>query len=262
MENYWQKQELDKPLFEDLLWSRPESKKTAGKLLIIGGNIHSFAAVGQAFEDATKAGAGSIRTIMPDSLQKTVSKLLPEADFAASTPSGSFSQKALVEWLDSSAWADHVLMAGDLGRNSETAIVLEKFAAKYNGQLTITKDAIDYFTKNPKDLLARSKTTLVVNIAQLQQIASHSGSPTAFTFDMSLVQMVERLSQFTTEHYTNVMIKHLDTLYVSVNGQVSTTRTDLKDEDSWRIPIAASAAVWWLQNPTKPFEALTTSVVG
>lgn len=261
MEDYWHKQTVDKPLYEDLLWSRPESKNTAGKLLIIGGNVHSFAAVGQAFEVATKAGAGSLRIVMPDSLQKTVGKLLPEADFATSTPSGSFSQKALAEWLEASAWADLVLIAGDLGRNSETAIVLEKFIEKYNGQLNITKDGIDYFIKSPKSLLSRPQTTLIVTMAQLQQMTNNSSSPLAFTFDIDLLQLVKKLHQFTTEHPANIIIKHLDTLLVATNGQVSTTKTNLKEEDSWRIAVATKASVWWLQNPSKAFEALSTSII-
>src|SRR3989344_1032892 len=101
MENtYWHKQAKDKPLFEDLLWSRPENKARAGKLLIIGGNAHTFAAPAAAFVSAAKAGAGSVRALMPDKLKKTIGSSLAEAQFAPSTPSGSFSRKALVDALE------------------------------------------------------------------------------------------------------------------------------------------------------------------
>lgn len=261
MENtYWHKQSSDKPLFPDLLWSRPESKQAAGKLLIIGGNIHSFAAVGQAYQAAQATGAGSIRVGMPDSLQKTVSKLLPEADFAASTPSGSFSQLALAELLEQSAWADGVLLAGDFGRNSETAIVLEKFIDKYKGQLTLTKDSVDYFSRMPNTVVERQQTCLVLTIAQLQLIATSAKFTNPFTFDMDLLRLVERLHLFTGRFKPNLVLKHLDTLFVAVDGQVSTTKTSLDDEDSWRIATAAQAAVWWLQNPNKSFEALTSAI--
>jgi NAD(P)H-hydrate repair Nnr-like enzyme with NAD(P)H-hydrate dehydratase domain len=57
MENTnWLKQTSDKPVFPDLLWSRPENRKYAGKLLIIGGNKHGVAAPGIAFSAAQKAG--------------------------------------------------------------------------------------------------------------------------------------------------------------------------------------------------------------
>lgn len=260
-QSYWHKQQAGKPLFPDLLWSRPESKRTAGKLLIIGGNVHSFSAVGQAYQAAIEAGIGTIRIILPDSLQKTVSKLLPEADFAVSTPSGSFGQIALAQFLDQAVWADGVLLAGDFGRNSETSIVLEKFVNKFDGQLVLTKDAVDYFSRMPKAVANRPNTCLIVTMAQLQQIATNLISSVAFTFKLDLLQLVEKLHQFTETYGLNLVLKHLDTLFVAVNGQVSTTATKLKDEDAWRITTAAQAAVWWLQNPAKPFAALTTSLI-
>jgi len=262
MENtYWHKQTTDKPLFPDLLWSRPESKRTAGKLLIIGGNIHSFAAVGQAYQAAKAAGIGSLRIVLPDALQKTVSKLLPEAVFAISTPSGSFGQRALAELLEQASWADGVLLAGDFGRNSETAIVLEKLVSKYQGQLTLTKDSVDYFVRIAQPVANRTNTCLVLTIAQLQLIATSLKFESAFSFDMGLLQLVDMLHQFTSEFGVDVVLKHLDTLLVAVGGQVSTTKTDLKGEDSWRVTTAAQAAVWWLQNPSKTFEALSSSVL-
>lgn len=260
MEDFWIKQPQDKPAFEDLLWSRPESRHTAGKLLIIGGNIHSFAAVGQAYQSAQTTGIGTIRVIMPDSLQKTVSKLLPEAGFAISTPSGSFSQAALGEFLEQADWADAVLIAGDLGRNSETAILLEKFVTKYKGQLILTKDAVDYFSRMPASLIDRPDTCLVLTLAQLQLIASAAKSTEAFTFNLDLIQLIEKLHKFTADSKVNLIIKHLNNMVVAVDGQVSTTKTDLGEEDSWRVSTAARASVWWLQNPSKTFEALTTSL--
>lgn len=259
--NYWRKQLPSQPLFPDLLWSRPESKRTAGKLLIVGGNIHSFSAIGQAYQSAQKAGIGSIRVLLPDALQKTVSKLLPDAFFAPSTPSGSFAQTALEELLTQAVWADAVLLSGDLGRNSETAILLEKFVIKFKGRLVITKDAVDYFSRMPASLLNRPQTCVALTIAQLQLMASASKYPEVFTFNSSMMQIIDKLHNFTTINNINVILKHLDTFYVAVSGQVSTTKTDIKDEESWRVDSASKAAVWWLQNPNKPFEAMTCSLL-
>ncbi len=55
--------------------------------------------------------------------------------------------------LDVGQWADATLLAGDFGRNSETAILLEQFIEKFRVQLVITQDAADYFTKNPTKLV-------------------------------------------------------------------------------------------------------------
>jgi len=257
---YWHKQSASKPLFDDLLWSRPETKAMAGKLLIIGGNAHGFAAAGEAYTTAQTAGVGTVRVLLPDSLQKTVGRVFEAGEYAPSTPSGSFSQKALDECLNLSLWADGVLLVGDLGRNSETAILLEKFVGKYNGRLALTQDAADYFTKLPQNLLKRKDTLLVITMAQLQKIAVNSKFPDVFRFDMNYLKIIEQLHEFTKINEAAIAMKHLNAVFVAVDGQVSTTEVT-QDMEMWRVQTAARAAVWWLQNPAKPFEAITTSIV-
>src|SRR5690606_2345051 len=58
--DYWRRQTPGEPLFPDVLWSRPEQKTTAGKLLVIGGNLHAFAAPAEAYNEAEKAGVGTV----------------------------------------------------------------------------------------------------------------------------------------------------------------------------------------------------------
>lgn len=256
---YWHKQVAGQPLFPDLAWSRPQNRNLAGKLLIVGGNAHGFAAAGEAYAAAVGAGIGTARVLLPDSLQKTVGKVFAAGEYAPSTPSGSFSKKALAELLDLAGWADGLLLAGDFGRNSETAVVLEQAVSKYGGQLTLTKDAIDYFSKMPGALLRRNKTLLVLSFAQLQKLATGARFTKAFTFDMDLLRLVETLHEFTGQYPAAIIVKHLDTIFVSVGGQVSTTKLG-EDIDVWRVRTAAAAAVWWLQNLAKPFEALTVAV--
>lgn len=257
---YWHKQTSGQPLYPDLLWSRPENKRQSGKLLIVGGNAHGFSAAGEAFREATKAGIGTARVLLPDSLQKTVGRVFEAGEYAPSTPSGSFSQKALAEILDMSQWADATLLAGDFGRNSETAILLEQFIVKYSSQLTLTKDAVDYFAKSPESLLARKNTVLVPSFAQLQKLAVGARFNKAFTFDMDFLRLIDNLRDFTSLHQSTLVTKHLQTIFVAKSGQVSTTKL-ITDQEIWRVKTAAHAAVWWLQNPTKPFEALTTSLL-
>lgn len=260
MHDYWHRQTKDKPLFPDLSWSRPENKNQAGKLLIVGGNKFGFAAAGEAYAEAVKAGVGTARVLLPDSLQKTVGRVFEAGEYAPSTQSGSFSQQALTELLAMTGWADATLLAGDLGRNSETAILLEKFIKKYRGGLTATQDAVDYLMKNSLQILNRPDTLLVLSFAQLQKMASDAKFPKPFKFEMDFLHLVEALHEFTETYKASVITLNLGNIFVAVNGQVSTTKT-ATDEKIWRVSTAAHAAVWWLQNPTKSFEALTTSLV-
>ncbi len=260
MENtYWQKQTLNKTLFPDLLWSRPEHKKQAGKLLIVGGNLHGFAAPAEAFNYAFVAGIGTSRVILPDSIKKLVGSMFENGEFVPSTPSGSFSQKALSDLLEHASWADGVLLAGDFGRNSETAILIEKFMDKFAGQITFTKDAADYAISSPGATLEREDTLLILSMAQLQKLGIGIRFKTAFTLNMDLLRLVDTLHIFTSQYSTSVITKHMDQVVVASKGRVSTTKF-AADLSPWRIKTAAYASVWWLQNPSKPFETITTAV--
>lgn len=258
--NYWSRQESNKSLFPELEWSKPENKLHAGKLLVIGGNLQGFSAVATAFTVAEKAGIGMTRLIMPDAIQKSVKAFMPEADFAPSTPSGSFATNSLDIFLENAGWADAVLVAGDLGRNSETAIALETFVSKYDGPLCLTKDAVDYFTESPAGILNREVTVIVASLAQAQKLLMNAKFKTPVTYDMDLMHLVAALHEFTCTHQAHLIVKHHDVIVVAAGGQVSSTKL-AADKDMWRVETAAAATVWWLQHPTKTFEALTTAIV-
>lgn len=258
--SYWHKQTPEEPLFPSLQWSQPENRQFAGKLLIVGGNKYSFAAVSEAYTYATKAGVGVARVLLPDSLRSSVGIVLETGEYAPSTPSGSFSQKAQAELLSMGEWADGVLLAGDFGRNSETAILLEKFIQAYSGQITVTKDALDYFSRTPQKLLQRGETTIVASLSQLQQLARAAHFPTAITFGMDLLRLTESLHTLTELYPVHIVVKHHEQLFVAVNGSVSTTKLDT-DLKLWRVQVAARCAVWWLQNPGKAFQALSVAVL-
>ena len=255
---YWHRQSNEQPLFGDLVWSRPEYQALAGKLLIVGGNAYGFAAPADAYRVAMNSGIGTVRVVLPDALRMVVGRTIEAGEFAPSTPSGSLSLKALETLLAQVTWADSVLLAGDLGRNSETAILLEKLAMHYRGQLVLTKDAADYFTRAPQSLLTRQETLAVLTIAQLQRLAMHAAFTAAFTFEMGLPKLVDTLHSFTESYGIHLIVKHLDHIVVGVGGEVSTTPVPQK-RDYWRVATATRAAVWWLQNPAKPFDALTTA---
>ncbi len=255
-DTYWYKQ--TDTLFEDLLWSRPENKLHAGKLLIIGGNEHNFSAPDAAYEAALKAGAGSVRVLLPDVLKKTIGSVLENCEFAPTNKSGSFARTALDSWLEQASWADCVLIAGDIGHNSETTIVIEEFLHKYSGMLAITEDALDPFMAWPDKLFARHKTLIVPAFGQLQKMWPRLVMNNhMIKYAHGLAKNVELIHEFTQQSPSYIITKHNDDLIVSVGGKVSTTRNT---ESIWRTKTAAQACVWWMQNPSKPFEALTTAI--
>lgn len=256
---YWYKQTKDELLFPELEWSRPENQKQAGKLLIIGGSEHGFNAPAVAYNEAVAAGIGTARVLLPNKLQKTVGLVFEAGEFAPSTPSGSFAQSALDTSIDLTSWSDGVLLAGDLGKNSETAVMIERFIEEYDGQLTIAQDAVNSCADNLYAITKRPNITFVVNLTQLQQILRSSHFEQAITSTMDLMHMVEVLHEFTDRFPCNVILHHQNYALVASNSMVSSTDGDL-EATNWSIKAAAYASVWWLQNPNKTFEALTTAI--
>lgn len=255
----WLKQTSEKRLYPDLEWEKPERKDQAGRLLIIGGNLHGFAAPARAFEIANEQGIGSTRIIMPDSLKRTLGPLWTDAIFTESTPSGSFALKSKDLILQNIMWADGVLLAGDTGRNSETAIMLEEIIKSTNISVAITKDALDYFTQNPDVLLFREKTIIVGSFAQIQKMLARAVKPTVITHSMQLNNIVEALQKSSAEYKAAIVTRINNTFIVAYDGTVSTTHVS-SESDIWRVATAARCAVNVLHYPLKIFESLTDAV--
>jgi hypothetical protein len=258
-QDYWQRQHSDKPLFPDLFWSRPEQRRSSGKLLIIGGHGGSFILVAKAYEAALQAKVGSLRVLLPDKLRRTVDQFFPGAIYARSNISGGFAQSALENFLAESDWADGVLLAGDLGKNSETALVLEKYIQKFEGLLVVSHDALDYWSNSPLPILDRADTALVLNLVQLQQLFIASHSAIAITVGMGLTPLVECLHNFTLLHNANLVIGYEQMIVVASRGRVVSTSKP-KEKPINLIQVASNVSVWWLQNPTKTIETLSCAV--
>lgn len=250
---YWEKQ-TDVPLFPDLMWSRPETARARGKLLIIGGQAQEFAHVAAAYMAAEKAGAGTIRVIMPDSTQK-VTRMLPNMEYAPSNPSGSFSRRALADFLDASQWADHVLIAGDLGKNSETTTILDGYLLKCPAPVTISQNALHSIGLHVSQLLQRP-TTLVLDSRGLQKLATDLELIRPILSGTTRPLLADILHEVTGKVQGAIVAQHGEHWWVSTHGRVSSTPVQQTDI----IVTAAHAAVWTMQHPTKKYESLVSSV--
>jgi len=202
--DYWQRQQPNTPLFPDIVWQKPEQQSLAGKLLIIGGNTHGFAAVAQAYQDAKNAGAGECRVVLPDALKKAIDPLALDCVYVPTNASGGITKDALPPLKAAAAWADALLFIGDAGRNSENY---------------------------PRTLL----------------------------FSMQLTNVVEALHKFTITYPATVVVFHQNQLLVATHGKVSSTPWE-NPMLIWRGSVAAKAAVYAMQFPAQPFQAITTAL--
>jgi NAD(P)H-hydrate repair Nnr-like enzyme with NAD(P)H-hydrate dehydratase domain len=257
--SYWHRQTLDTPLYPDIEWNKPEQRAMAGRLGIIGGNKLGFVGAGEAYSLALAAGVGEARVLLPDVLKKTVPASITDALFAPTTPSGSLSREALSDMKALGQWATGILLIGDAGRNSETAILYEDFVREYQGQLTITRDAFDLLTGTLDIAVERPDTLLVVSFAQAQKLFKSVYYPKILTFSMQLQQLVEALHKFTITYPVTVVTFHQNHLIVAHGGEVTTTPWE-NPMSIWRGAVATHAAAYWLWTPAKPLQAVTASL--
>lgn len=261
MYDYWRKQEPNTPLFPDVEWSKPEQKAHAGRLGIIGGNKLGFAGVAEAYSVAYSAGVGQVKVLLPDSLQKMIPAAWTDVVTAPSTVSGGLAKDALPDVMALASWATMLLLIGDAGRNSETAITYEDLLRNSTLPITITRDAIDLVKNAPEMLVNRPNTLLVLSFAQLQKLFQAVYYPKVLTFSMQLLQLVEAVHKFTITYPITLAVLHKDTLIVAHGGQVTTTPWE-SPMLIWRGTTATRAATYWAWNQGQPLEAVTTSLLG
>jgi len=258
--SYWRKQTPGQPLFPDIEWSKPEQRSHAGRLAVIGGNKLGFSGVAEAYSTALAAGVGEVRVLLPDVLRKTVPPSITDAIFGSTNPSGSLARDALIEMRTIGEWATGVIMIGDAGRNSETAIVYEDFLQTYSGPLTLTRDAVDLIKNSSSTIVERPNTLLVVSFAQLQKLFQSVYYPKILTFSMQLASLVEALHKFTITYPVSIMVLHKEYLVVAHDGSVTATEWQ-NPMAIWRGSVATKATAYWLWNPNMPLEAATASLI-
>lgn len=257
---YWQIQDPAKPLFPDIEWGKPEQRSARGRLGIIGGNKLGFSGVAESYQTALQTGAGEVRVLLPDCLKKTIPATMTDVKFGASNPSGSLAKDALPEALALGHWSSCLLLAGDAGRNSETAIIYSDLLRNYSGPLVITRDAIDLVKNDSEALANRPDTVLILSFAQLQKLFQAVYYPKILTFSMQLMQLVEAVHKFTITYPVTITVLHRDTLIVAHGGEVTTTKWE-NPMAIWRGHTAARAATYLMWTPKQPLEAITASLL-
>jgi hypothetical protein len=258
---YWRTQSSTKPLFPDVEWSKPERRDQSGRLGIIGGNKLGFSGVAESYNVAIDTGVGEVRVLLPDALQKTIPKSISDTIYSPSNPSGGLASDALDDMLTLSSWSNGILLAGDSGRNSETAIVYEKFITKYQGPLTITRDAIDLVKNNAHLIVDRPGTLYVASFAQLQKLLQAVYYPKILTFSMQLNILVETLHKFTITYPVTIATMHKDQIIIASGGQI-VTQDFSEPMRIWRGEIAARMAVYrlWNPDPAKDLASIGASI--
>ncbi|MCL2444581.1 hypothetical protein FWD07_00475 [Candidatus Saccharibacteria bacterium] len=255
---WWRKQEGE-ALFPEIEWNRPEQKSLAGKMAVIGGNGLGFNAVSMGFAAAERIGVGEVRVLMPDVLKKKVPGGAGMI-FAGSNGSGGFGKEALSEMRAVGTWADVSVLVGDLGKNSETAVVVEEFL-DLTGQVVVTRDTVDLVMDAAGKLVEREGTVLVLTMGQVQKLFRAVYYPKMVTFSMQLVNLVEVLHKFTVTYPVGVMTFHQGNLMAAKSGEVVTMKieeTRWSPLTLWSGEVTVRIAAYWAWNPENVMGAIVT----
>lgn len=257
--SYWQKQST--PLYPDLAWNIPERK--TGRVAVIGGNAGGFSSVIRLSEFMSQNFPFStLTTILPDTLRGKLPSL-PNLEFAISTASGSFAKSALLQSAFDTS--DAVLLAGDLSRNSETAIALSNMInPKSTSPLILARDSVDLLAPEAANWLLRPQTFIVASMLQLQKLFRSIYYPRMILLSQPLLPVLETLHKFTLTYPVTLLTLHQDNIIVAQGGQISTTHlvdTEYSPIGLWSGQLATRVLALNLYNPNKAFEATTAAVL-
>lgn len=257
--SYWHKQTT--PLYSDLIWNLPERK--TGNVALIGGNLNNFSSIIRLAEFMQQAlPFQTLTTILPDALRGKL-PALPNLDFGISTSSGSFAKSALLQ--SAFATQDAILLAGDLSKNSETAIALSSMIKPDTTNLIVlTRDAVDLLAPEATNWLTRPQIFVVASMLQLQKLLRAIYYPRMLLLSQPLLPVLETLHKFTLTYPATLLTFHQNNIIVASQGEISTTAladTEYSPIGLWSGQLAARVLALNLYNPHQNFAATTAAVL-
>lgn len=256
--SYWRKQ--TQPLFADLAWNLPEQK--TGSAAVIGGNLQSFSSVVRTAEYLGRHfPLQHITTVLPSSLREKI-PTMENVNFTPSTSSGSFAKSYELErYLTDSSLS---LLAGDLSKNSETAIAFADAVSKSENLLVLTRDSIDLLTPAASQLLNHPRLIIIGSMLQLQKLFRAVYYPRMIMLSQPILPLIETLHKFTLSYPATLVTFHQDQIIVASHGDITTTplaNTNYSPLTLWSGQLAAKIAAFNLFNPTQPLEASSAAIL-
>ncbi|MBI3983876.1 hypothetical protein HY346_01100 [Candidatus Microgenomates bacterium] len=247
-----QRQLPNKPLFADVLWSKPVNRKAAKKLLIVGGHLGNFRQVQSVYTAAIKAGIGEAKVVLPDKLRPALGNH-PDCLFVASTNSGTLAKAALAEIKVYAEASDGLLLGPDLSQNAETITLVEQILLDFKTDICLSSEAIHLMLFNADAISFALNRLLVAPTKLLVKLAAKYRTPVTIRPDGGLLNQVNLLEALGNMVPAAYVLAATDLLVWS-DGQVS--HTALK---TWYEPtLLGYLFTHYLQQPDK-FKGLTTA---
>ncbi|HVQ44864.1 MAG TPA: hypothetical protein VMT30_07960 [Candidatus Saccharimonadia bacterium] len=244
------------PLYPQVLYSRPVTRRAGGRLLVVGGHVGEFSLPTAMHQFATAAGIGECTVIMPETLAKFLGGA-PGTAFAAATPSGSLGGEALGRILELSEEADAVAIGPSLSNNSATAILAERLAAEIQRPLIACDDGLVALRQTLPAVTDNPEALIILTMAELFKLAGALGvainiRPGAGLINkLEIIQNVAAASRAAYAVYgTEIIIAAGAELIVTpINYRLSLTPA----------LFYGALSTFWIQNHAQPAAGLATA---
>jgi NAD(P)H-hydrate repair Nnr-like enzyme with NAD(P)H-hydrate dehydratase domain len=239
--------QTDVPLFPKALYNRPLTRLTAGRLLVIGGQIHEFSQPTAIHQLALAAGLGECRVIMPDAL----ASVLGGANgvyFGASTTSGSLARAALGRILELSEETDATAIGASLTNNSDTTMLIERLLAELKTPLVVFADGLASIGSQLDILSSRPYTLFILTMAEVFKLAGQRGLAIHIRPDGGLVNKVEIINQVAAT-LTGDLVVFGSEIIIACGDHISVTPTNYKLSLQPALYYGVLSS-FWVQNRT------------
>ena len=246
--------QLDKPLYEDILWSRPVRR--TGRILLVGGHRDGFSELQKAYQGFEDAQVSECHLALPDKLSRLVGSL-EGISLLASTPSGSISRDALSELVYLANESDLVSLGPDLSNNSETTLAMQRLIAETRASILIPPQSAEQLLPEAGEWKNKENLLVFLNYKQLYKLASKLAVDATIPLNVTNDAIAEIALAVSKEFSPSIVVMMPDSIIIAVNGKASVTKT--KTDDLGKI--IGLLGTFWLQNESKRYEALTTATL-
>ncbi|HEX7259401.1 MAG TPA: hypothetical protein VF272_00525 [Candidatus Saccharimonadia bacterium] len=248
--------QTDTPLFPDMLWNRPAMKSRGGRLLVLGGQTNEFSLLQAIYQMAETAGIGEVVVAMPDSLRRSAGKA-GYGQFVPASSSGSLGKAALGEIVHLAGEADAVIIGANLTNNAETGMMIESLVRELDSRVIFTEEAFEILQFHPDFITGNPKALVVATMKGLFDLANHHKMPIAIRPNAGVIGKLEILEQIASISKCQYVVFDKE-IMVAAEGELSLTPLNTALSSLPAAPIGI-AATFWVQQPGKPYEALTTA---
>ncbi len=208
--------------FESIAWSRPENKRQASKVVILGGSKDHFADTSGYYQELKDITGIKLSLILPDYLSKLVGTKDPNIIFVEGHKTGGYfireSSNQIIQIING---ADTCLMSGEIGRSSETQQFIEHVVDSCKSQTVITESALNCFAENYlENLLLKEGVAICIDTPALTRLGKNIKFEKAFISNLGFAQKIDYLEMITKKYSATLVISDNDTIWCAKSGEV------------------------------------------